>query len=259
MSRLAVAALASVIALAAAACGGASGEPRLTIAAAADLRFAFEEIAAAFEETCACDVALIFGSSGAFATQIKEGLPADVFASADEAYVDELDAAGLLLPDSKRVYAVGRIVLAVPAGSDLEPRSLHDLRDPSVRRIAIANPEHAPYGRAAKEALLSAGLWQEIEPRLVLGENASQATEFVESGNAQAGVLPLSLAIRGEQRLRYALIDESLHRPLRQAAAVLERSEHAELARGFIEFVAGPEGRPVMEKYGFELPGEERS
>ncbi len=245
-------------ALAAAACGGAGGEPRLTVAAAADLRFAFEEVAPAFEETCACDVALVFGSSGGFATQIKEGLPADVFASADEAYLEQLDAAGLLLPDTKRAYALGRIVLAVPAGSDLEPQGLADLRDPRVRRIAIANPEHAPYGRAARQALESAGLWDEAEPKLVLGENASQATQFVETGNAQAGILPLSLAIQNE-RLKFVEIDETLYEPLRQAAAVLKRSEHPELARAFIEFVVGPEGRQVMQKYGFELPKEEGS
>ncbi|HEU4758955.1 MAG TPA: molybdate ABC transporter substrate-binding protein [Dehalococcoidia bacterium] len=255
MRRFAVAALASLLALAAA-CGGE--RPEITVAAASDLRGALEEVAAAYQRGCECRVQFSFGSSGNLATQIRGGLPVDAFFSADEGFVDGLIADGLLLPDSRTVYARGRLALAVPAGSDLKPRSLDDLRDSRVRRIAIANPEHAPYGAAARQALAAAGVWDEVEPKLVLGENASQATQFVETGNAQAGILPLSLAIQN-QRLRFVDIDESLYEPLRQAAAVLKRSGHPELARAFIEFVAGPQGRKIMEQYGFLPPREEAS
>jgi len=231
--------------------------PEITVAAAADLQFAFEEIGRAFEQTCGCKVVLTLGSSGKFAAQIKEGLPADVFASANITYIDELDRQGLILSDTKQVYAIGRIVLAVPTSSALEIRDLRDLLSPGIRKIAIANPDHAPYGVAAREALETSGLWDAIHPKLVLGENAAQTTQFVETGDAQAGIVPLSLAVQRKDRLRYVLIDESLHTPLRQAAAVLVRSRQPDLARAFIEFINGAEGRPIMRKYGFVLPGEE--
>jgi molybdate transport system substrate-binding protein len=250
-------ALLVLLATAPAACTRSGGTPSLTVAAAADLRYAFEDISEAFEQDCNCKVVLTFGSSGQFATQIEQGLPVDVFASANTSYVDDLAQKGLILEGSKQLYAIGRIVLATPAGSTIDPVSLEVLRDPAIKRIAIANPDHAPYGVAAKEALLSSGLWDELQPKLVLGENASQTTEFVESGDADAGIIPLSLAIQREDSFRYALIDEGLHNRLEQAAAVVARSGEPELARRFIEFVNGPTGRPIMQRYGFVLPGEE--
>lgn len=245
--------LVAALAVLLSACGGDS-KPTIMVAAAADLRYAFEELEGPFERQCGCDVVLTFGSSGKFATQIEEGLPADVFASANISYVDDLDEQGLV--NSKQLYAVGRIVLAVPAGSRLEPSSLDLLLDPAVKRIAIANPEHAPYSVAAKEALQSAGLWDSVEPKLVLGENASDAAQFVETGDAQAGIIPLSLAKQREEEVRFTLIDDSLHNPLRQAAAVLSRSLHPDLAQAFIDYINSPGGRPVMRKYGFLLPEE---
>jgi molybdate transport system substrate-binding protein len=236
---------------------GASSTPTLTVAAAADLRFAFEDIAEAFEDECACQVILSFGSSGQFAAQIEQGLPVDVFASANISYVDDLDENGLILEGSQQLYGIGRVVLATPADSAIDPSNIDVLRDPAVDQIAIANPDHAPYGVAAKEALLSLGLWDELQPKLVLGENASQTTQFIESGDAAAGIIPLSLAIQREGSLRYALIDEGLHNPLEQAAAVVARSAEPELGRQFIEFVNGPTGRPIMQAYGFVLQGKE--
>lgn len=238
------------------ACGG-DGRPTITVAAAADLLYAFEELEDGYERRCGCDVVLTFGSSGQFATQIEGGLPADVFASADIGYVDALEGKGLVVSESIEVYAVGRIVLAVPAGSSLEPTDLGLLTEPGIDRIAMANPEHAPYGVAAREALESAGLWESVQAKLVLGENAAQASQFVETGDAQVGIIALSLAAQREGRLRYTLIDEGLHSPLRQAAAVLARSEQPELARGFIDYINSPEGRPVMREFGFLLPGEQ--
>lgn len=247
--------LAVALALAAPACSG-SGRPELTVAAAADLQYAFQELEGPFEATCGCDLVLIFGSSGKFAAQIEEGLPADVFASANSEYVDRLAQGGLLLPGSEQLYALGRIVLAAPASSPLDLQGLGAVSDPRVTRVAIANPDHAPYGVAAKEALEAAGLWESVQPKLVLGENASQTAQFVETGDVSLGIVPLSLAVQRGGKLRFTLIDESMHRPLRQTAAVLARSRHPDLGRQFIDFINGETGRPVMRKYGFILPGE---
>ena len=241
----------------ASACNGSGDKPEITVAAAADLRVALNELAPTYEQTCTCKVTLTYGSSGTFATQIKEGLPADVFASANISYVDDLDSAGLIVSDTKQLYAVGRIVVAFPSTAARAPGGLSDLVGPDIRKVSIANPEHAPYGVAAKEALIATGLWAQVEPHLVLAENAAQATQFVETGDAQAGIVPLSLAIRNKNGLKYKLIDDSLHAPLRQAGAVLKRSKHQDIAAAFLKFINGPEGRSVMKKYGFVLPGEE--
>jgi molybdate transport system substrate-binding protein len=238
------------------ACEDSSG-PRLDVAAAADLRDAFAQLEPLFKRQCGCDVRLTFGSSGTFATQIREGLPVDVLFSANEAYIDGLARDGLVLPETVHLYAVGRIVLATPEGSGRTLTSLHDLLDPSIAKVALPNPDHAPYGVAGKEALEAEGLWEAVRPKIVFAENAAQATDFVESGNARAGIVPLSLVVQRQDRLRYTLIDDALHEPLRQAAAVVARSRRPDLAAEFIEFVNGPEGRPVMRTYGFTLPGEE--
>lgn len=253
--KVALGVLMAVSALLAAGCSG-GGRPQLTVAAAADLQYAFQELQGPFEATCGCDVVLIFGSSGKFAAQIEEGLPADVFASANAEYVDDLMRKGLLLPGSEQLYALGRIVVAAPAGSSLEPLDLGLVTDPRVDRVAIANPDHAPYGVAAREALQAAGLWETVQPKLVLGENASQTAQFVETGDAALGIIPLSLAVQRGDKLRFEMIDQSMHHPLRQTAAVLARSGHVDLALQFIGFVNSEQGRTVMRKYGFILPGE---
>ena len=258
----------ALLALVFAACGGSSSPAAtavpgqtpsgsITVLAAADLRGAFDQIGAAFAKTCDCHVTFSYGSSGNFATQIKAGSPGDVFASADVSYVDGLEKDGLILPGTKQDYAIGRIVLATNAGASLTAGALADLAGSGFKRIAIANPDHAPYGRAAKEALTALGLWGAIEPKLVLGENAAQATQYVQTGDADAGIIPLSLAIQNKDQLRYVLIDDKLHGPLRQAAAVLEQSKHADVARAFLEYVNGAEGRRIMREYGFVLPGEQ--
>ena len=234
-------------------CGG-SGRPELTVAAAADLQFAFTDIGALFEEECGCKVTFVFGSSGNLAAQIESGLPVDIFASADIAYVDGLREKGLILEDTQQLYAVGRIVLAVNKDSGLQVESLRDLLKPGVTKVAIANPDHAPYGIAARQALESEGIWDELKPRLVYGENVRQALQYVQTGDAPAGIVALSVADVPE--ISYTLIDDSLHQPLRQSLAVLRRTGEEQLARDFIAFVNGPEGRPIMKKYGFVLPGE---
>jgi len=243
--------------LAQASCGGdGQDRPRITVAAAADLQYAFQELEAPFERQCNCDLVLTFGSSGKFAAQIEEGLPVDVFASANVDYIDRLEDKGLVLAGSRRLYAVGRIVVAVPRGSGLDGLDLALLTDPAIARVSIANPDHAPYGVAAREALQSAGLWDQVKAKLVLGENAAQAAQFIETGDAPAGIIPLSLAAQRRDKLRFQVVDDSLHSPLLQAAAVVTTSGHPGIARDFISFINGDSGRPVMIKYGFVLPGE---
>lgn len=236
----------------------ASGGP--TIAAASDLNAALPEIAALFTRATGKSVRLTFGSSGNFTTQIENGAPFEMFMSADEAYVQRLAAAGKT-EGAGDLYAIGRIGLFAPNGSRLRVDGrLADLgralREGRVQRFAIANPEHAPYGRAAQEALQRAGLWTAIQPRLVLGENVSQATQFATSGSAQGGIIPLSLALTPQVKSAgtFALIPAEWHKPLRQRAVLLRGA--GPTAREFYAFVQGPQARDVFRRYGFVLPGE---
>lgn len=233
----------------------AAGGPRpeLIVAAAADLVFALGEIAPLFEKEHRVKVTLTMGSSGQLAQQIQQGAPVDVFFSANIAYVDTLRAEGAILADSVEPYAQGQIVLATQK-SRPPLSSLQALTRDDVRRIAIANPAHAPYGIAGREALVSAGLWERVQPKLVYGENIRQALQFLQTGNVDAAILALSVA--QSPALHYRVIDQRLYKPLVQAAAVTTRSKHPDLARAFIRFVNGPESRPIMKRYGFLLPGE---
>jgi len=232
----------------------AGGAPRvLTVAAASDLQMAFTEIGQLFTDRTGVEVVFTFGSSGTLASQIAGGAPVDLFAAADTAYVDELIASEALIPDTRRVYAVGHLVLAV-SGRAGAADDLMDLLDPDITHVAIANPDHAPYGRAAREALESAGLWEKLQPKLVLGENVRQAVQYVETGNAQAGLVPRSLA--GVDGITYVAVDESLYTPLSQALAVVAGSPREAEARRCAELVTGPEGRAVLARYGFGLPEE---
>lgn len=235
--------------------GGGGGAARtLTVAAASDLHFAFAEIGALFEEQTGVEVTFTFGASGNLASQIENGAPVDLFAAADTSYVDRLIEAGALLPETRRVYALGHLVLASSIRAGAEADELTDLLDPAIVHVAIANPGHAPYGRAAREALESAGLWEALQPKLVLGENVRQALQFIETGNAEAGLVPLSLADVAD--ITYVAVDPSLYTPLEQALAVVAGSPNEADARRFAELVTGPEGRAVLERYGFGLPPE---
>lgn len=245
-----------LFAAAAGACGRGASQPvpELAVAAASDLRYAFEELAPRFEAECGCRLRFTFGSSGMLAAQIEQGLPADLFFSADVGYVERLTRQGVAVPETVAVYSVGRIVLAVPARSGNRLERLEDLASPGIRAVAIPNPEHAPYGVAARQALQATGLWEALRPKLVLAENASQAVQFVESGEADAGIVPLSLAIRRGAALSYVLIDDELHAPLRQAAVVLAASRRPDVAAAFVRYIVSGAGREVMERYGFEAP-----
>ncbi len=232
------------------------------IAAAADLKFALDELARDFQQQTGREVRLSFGSSGNFLRQIEQGAPFELFLSADEDYVFRLADKGFLV-DRGTLYAIGRIVLFAPQGSPLEVKAgLEGLRAAlaagRLKRFAIANPEHAPYGRAARAALKTAGLWEAIQPKLVFGENASQAMQFAASGAAEGGIVPLSLAQAPETaRLgTFFLIPAQWHadEPLRQRMALTKKA--GETARLFYDYLQKPVARRIFVRYGFVLPGE---
>jgi molybdate transport system substrate-binding protein len=260
LSRRLTSALAS-LAIAAGLTGPALGQQAApAIAAAADLTFALEEVADLFQRQTGQRLRLVFGSSGNFARQLQQGAPFEMFLSADEGFVFQLADAGLTL-DRGTLYAEGRIVIMAPHGSALKPDSqLDDLRaalaDGRITRFAIASPEHAPYGRAAEQALRSRGLWEAVEPRLVLGENVSQAAQFATSGASQGGIIAYSLALApAVSRLgSFALIPSEWHAPLLQRMVLMKHA--GPVARDFYRFVQTPPARAIFRKYGFLLPGE---
>lgn len=235
----------------------AHAEEKITIAAAADLKFALDEIVVLFKSTHpAAQIETIYGSSGKFSTQIRQGAPYDLYFSADITYPRALKTEGFSTSEVQP-YAVGRIVLWSPS-RDAGKMTLADLADSSIRKIAIANPQHAPYGKRAEEALKAAGIWEKIKSKLVYGENVAQAMQFVQSGNAQVGIIALSLALSPElaKQGSYALIPDKLHEPLEQGFIITKRAAANPLAREFARFMAGKEARTSMTRYGFALPGE---
>jgi molybdate transport system substrate-binding protein len=228
---------------------------KLIIAAAADLKFAMDEIVAGFRNgQTGREVEVVYGSSGKFNTQIQQGAPYDLFFSADINFPRELARQGLVSSDVKP-YAVGRIVLW-SASMDASKMSLATLADPKITRIAIANPKHAPYGKRAEEALRAAGLWDKVQAKLVFGENISQAAQFVQSGSAQVGIIALSLVINSELAKRggYFLIPDNLHNQLEQGFVITRPGANKPLARKFAEYMGAKQARSVMTKYGFVLP-----
>jgi molybdate transport system substrate-binding protein len=239
------------------ACCNARGQgPELRTAAAADLKFAMGELAGAFEKQTGTKVNVTYGSSGNFFSQMQNGAPFDLFFSADIEYPRKLEAAGLAEAGTLYEYAVGRIVIWMPAEAKLDVAKLgwNALRDASVQRIAIANPEHAPYGRAAVAALQKAGIYEHVKRKLVYGENISQAAQFVQSGNAQAGIVAMSLAVSPEMRKgKKWEIPAEMHPAIEQGAVLLKNSKNKGAAREFLEFVKSASGRDILKKYGFEV------
>ena len=229
----------------------------LSVAAASDLSSAMSELTAGFERTSGHQVRLSTGSSGNFFTQIQNGAPFDVFFSADADYPRQLDQQGLGEPGSFLIYAIGRIVLWVRNDSPLDiERGWAALLDPRVKKIAIANPLHAPYGRAAEAAMRSAGVYDRVKDRLVFGENISQAAQFVDSGNADIGVLALSLAAGSPMRGhgRWWLVPENSYPRLEQAAIVLRSSKQKDAARAFLAYVRSAEGIAILKRNGLVQP-----
>lgn len=257
MLRRTLLALTLALSVSAAGCGKDTNKEAapLKVAAAADLAVAFEEVGKAFEKKTGNKVTFSFGSTGLLSKQILEGAPFDVFAAANVSFVDEVVGAGQCDRSTQELYARGRVVVWSKKGAPA-PKDLADLADPRFKKIAIANPEHAPYGRAAKEAMSAAKVWESLdrEKRLVFGENVQQTLQFAQTGNADVAIVALSLATTSDGE--WKLIDESLHKPLDQALVVCGDGVRAERAKEFTSFVNSPEGREIMTKYGFLLPGE---
>jgi len=229
----------------------------IRIAAAADLKFAMEELSEKFEKQTATKVNVTYGSSGNFYSQMQNGAPFDLFFSADIEYPRKLESEGLADPGTLYEYAVGRIVIWMPPNTkiDLATQGWNALLDASVAKIAIANPEHAPYGRAAVAALQKAGIYESVKTKLVYGENISQAAQFVQSGNAQAGIVAMSLAVSPAMREgKHWDIPANLYPPIEQGAIVLSGAKNKHAANAFLEFVKSVTGRTILVKYGFEFP-----
>jgi len=230
----------------------------ITIAAASDLNFAFREISAEYEKTTGHHVRLSLGSSGNFFAQIQNGAPFDLYFSADIAYPKKLEEAGLTVPGSLYQYAVGRIVLWTGHESHIDvTKGFEALREPAVKKIAIANPKHAPYGRAAVAAMEYFKLYDQVKDKLILGENISQAAQFIESGACDIGIIALSLAIAPAMKSKgtYWEVPAEAHPVLEQGAVILKSSKQQESAKQFLEFIKGPQGQEIMKRYGFTLPG----
>jgi molybdate transport system substrate-binding protein len=228
----------------------------VTVAAAADLSSALKEIGDQFEKKSGVKIKLSFGASGALTQQIQNGAPFDLFFSADMDYPRQLIAAGDADRGSLYQYAVGKLVLWVPADSPLKVNEgMNVLLDPSVKKIAIANPQHAPYGRAAVAALKHYGLYDQVASRLVLGENVSQAAQFVESGNAQAGFVALAHALAPGMQGKYWEVPAEAYPALAQGAVVLTKARHKKEATDFLEYVKSKNVASVLQKYGFS-PGQ---
>jgi molybdate transport system substrate-binding protein len=233
---------------------------KVTIAAAADLKFAMDEIVTTFKKTNPGDeLDVIYGSSGKFHTQIRQGAPYDLFFSADISYPRELAKAGLASSEVKP-YAFGRIVLWSNS-LDASQMTLDSLTDAKIARIAIANPKHAPYGKRAEEALRAIGMWDKIESKLVYGENIAHTAQFVQSGNAQIGIIALALAVNPELASKggYWLVPDKLHEPLEQGFIITQRAATSALAKRFADNMGSASTRAIMTKYGFVLPGEAAS
>jgi molybdate transport system substrate-binding protein len=237
--------------LMAAGCGRPAGDATLLVGAASDLAAAMPELAAGFEAQGGIRVSVTLGSSGQIAQQILQGAPVDVFLSADRVWVDRLEEAGLVAPGGRAPYARGLLALVTARGR--EPlRTVEDLADPGVRRIAIANPDHAPYGRAARQALQSAGVLDAVTARLVFGENVRQTLQFVGTGNVDAAIAALSLM--DERSPPWVVVPEELHEPLLQEGAAIAGRAGQVAAAAFLRYLTGDEGREILARYRFLLP-----
>jgi molybdate transport system substrate-binding protein len=251
----AIIALVALLALPAAA---EEARPQLAVAAAANLRSAAEELRRGFEaDRPGVAVALTFGASGTFFAQLQNGAPFDVFLSADRDYPAKVIAAGLGAAADERVYAIGKLVVWLPPGStvDVQGLGLAALARPEVKRIALANPAVAPFGRAAEAALRKAGVWEAVKDRLVLGTSVAQAAQFATTGAADAAFLPLSLTF--EEALSGGMVvpvPEGLYPALEQSGIVLASARDPALARAFLAYVTGEKGRAILAKYGYGLP-----
>jgi molybdate transport system substrate-binding protein len=247
----------ALLALATACAGAALAREQVTVAAAADLVYCMEALNAEFRgRHPEIELVLSTGSSGMFFTQIRNGAPFDIYLSADRRFPERLVAEGEAVADSLTTYAQGRIALWTMR-NDLDLQAgLNVLRDPAVMRIAIANPEHAPYGQAARTAMQSARLWDEVRPKVVYGQNILHARQFVETGNADVGIVALSLlmAPAAQGKGRYELIPQELHPPLEQALVLTRHGRGNRSAEIYLRFLRSAPAKAIFERYGFTVP-----
>lgn len=238
--------------------GAATEDEPLLVLAAANLTAPFEALEPAYAVAVGEAVTFVFGSSGNLAAQIRNGAPADVYVSANESFLDSLVSDGLIDPATRVEVAVGRLALVVPPGREV-PTGLSEVSDLAYDIVAIANPEHAPYGVAARSALQAVGVWSTLGDRLVLGENVAQTFQYVRTGNADVGLVALSLVLLGDAADRPALphrvVDSGLHAPILQVAGVVQASPNASRAADFLAWVTGPDGRAILRRFGFEPVG----
>lgn len=231
-------------------------DAQLSIAAASDLGPAFNSLKDDFEEEHGIELSFSFGSTGQLADQIENGAPFDVFASANAAFIERLIETGDIKEDSTAPYAFGRIGLMMKEGNEGLAENLDELVSDDIQRISIANPAHAPYGMAAEEALISSGLLETVEDKLVYGRNITDAFVQVETGNAEIGIIAYSLGIANEEEFHFILLDEDLHDPIEQVIGVVNHSEQTEAGQAFIDFILNGDGKETMEAYGFTVPEE---
>lgn len=233
-------------------------DEKILVAAASDLNFAMNEICRAFEKSHpGIKVEVSYGSSGNFFAQIKQGAPYDIFFSADASYPSRLEEEGFAVKGQRQLYAIGKIVLWVPKKSALNPqKGLNVVLEPELKKLAMANPKHAPYGRAAEESLRYYGLLDKVQDKLVFGENISQTAQFVQTGSADAGIIAMSLAVSPSMADsgKYLIIPTESYSRLEQGYAVLQRSKGKSSVKTFLEFVQGKKGEKILSDFGFILP-----
>ncbi len=228
----------------------------LTVSAASSLTFALRELGPLFEKETGIPVVFNFASTGQLSQQIDQGAPVDLFLAADTAFIDELVSRGLIIPESRQIYARGHLTLWTKTSSR-RVRDLRQLTEPQIRLIALANPDHAPYGRAARQALEGAGIWKEIQYKLVLGENVRQALQYAETGNVDVALLPLSLSCMAGEN--WSRVPQTFYKPILQAMGIPASAGNREEAQRFADYVLSPRGQLIMKKYGFDPAPEEGS
>ncbi len=226
--------------------------PVIHVAAASDLTPVFTELGAKLEADGELKAVFSFGSSGLLAKQIEQGAPFDLFAAANEVFIDRLRDQGLIIEESRQVFAQGRLIIWQRQDTKVPAASLKDLARPALRRVAIANPEHAPYGLAARQALEHEGVWEAVRERIVFGENVVQAWQFAQTGNVEAAIVARSLASRDEGRS--VEVDPGSHAPINQTLAILRRSSSVAGCRQFLHLLNSPAGQSILERYGFSIP-----
>ncbi|HAF13138.1 MAG TPA: molybdate ABC transporter substrate-binding protein [Blastocatellia bacterium] len=221
----------------------------LIVAAAANLTDAFAEIGPRFTSETGIGVVFSFGATADLAKQIENGAPFDVFAAADSTHVELLEREGLLTPGTRALYARGRLVMWLPAGSSLKVARIEDVTGKAFERIAIAKPDIAPYGQATVESLQAMGIWSQVEPKIIYAQSVSQAKQYAATGNAEAAFIPLALVKPGEGN--YIEVNDGLHRPIDQALGIINASPKQAGARRFVDFLLSQQGQDLLSQKGY--------